>query len=48
MMTINDAVLYIILIWPIGLIFLYFLFGKWMGPEKKKSRLTKDGIGNII
>ena len=37
MMTINDAILYIILIWPIGLIFLYFLFGKWMGPKEKEE-----------
>ena len=34
-MTINDAVLYIILIWPIGFIFLYFLFGKLMDDTKK-------------
>ena len=41
MMTINDAVLYIILIWPIGLIFLYFLFGKWMGPKEKEEPVDK-------
>jgi hypothetical protein len=36
-MTPNDAVLYIILVWPIGFIFLYFLFGKWLGPEKEEE-----------
>ena len=35
-MTIEDAILYVVVIWPIGLIFLFFLFGKWLGPEKKK------------
>ncbi len=40
-MTPNDAVLYIILVWPIGFIFLYFLFGKWLGPEKEEKPVNK-------
>ena len=35
-MTIEDAILYVMIIWPIGIIFLYFLFGKWMGPKKEE------------
>ena len=38
MMTLEDAVLYVILIWPIGLIFLYFLFGKWLGPAEEEEK----------
>jgi len=37
-MTPNDAILYITLVWPIGFIFLYFLFGKWLGPEKEAKK----------
>jgi len=40
-MTIEDAILYIILIWPIGLIFLYLLFGKWLGPGEEKEERKK-------
>ena len=40
-MTPSDAVLYILLIWPIGIIFLFFLFGKWMGPKKEEEPINK-------
>ena len=40
-MTIENAVLYVVVIWPIGLIFLYFLFGKWLGPEEKEEPVDK-------
>ena len=36
-MTIENAILYVVVIWPIGFIFLYFLFGKWLGPEEKEE-----------
>ena len=48
-MTINDAVLYVILIWPIGLVFLYYLFGKWLGPEKEEEkRKYKEKLMNYL
>ena len=40
-MTVEDAILYIILIWPVGIIFLYFLFGKWLGPKKEEEPVDK-------
>ena len=40
-MTIENAVLYVVVIWPIGFIFLYFLFGKWFGPEKTEEPVDK-------
>ena len=40
-MTIEDAVLYIILIWPVGITFLYFLFGKWLGPKNEEEPVGK-------
>jgi len=42
MMTIEDAILYVMIIWPIGIIFLYFLFGKWMGPNEQKGEVDKN------
>ena len=43
-MTIEDAILYIVVIWPIGLVFLYFLFGKWLGPKEEEKPVDKYHI----
>ena len=40
-MTIEDAILYVVIIWPIGIIFLYFLFGKWLGPNDEETKVDK-------
>ena len=45
-MTIEDAILYIIIIWPIGLVFLYYLFGKWLGPSEQKDE-TNPALKDI-
>ena len=41
-MTIENAVLYVVVIWPIGIIFLYFLFGKWLGPGEREEEVDKN------
>jgi hypothetical protein len=46
-MTLENAILYIIIIWPIGLVFLYYLFGKWLGPSSEQKDETNPALKDL-